>query len=324
MSELEITVVERERAELRPLRADQPKPGDALGDDEVEGHTLCSLVSPGTELAYAFTGKSYPAYPGYAAVFVVERKGGAVRDLANGDIVFSMGNHRSFQRHSARRVVRVPEGLDPAIAVFTRLLAISMTTLVTTKARPPARVAVMGLGPIGNLAAQIFHASGYRVSACDPVEGRRALLTGRGIDVLPALADVDDLELAVDCSGHEAAVLDACKRVRRGGEVVLVGVPWAPRTELSAHALLHAVFHHYVVLRSGWEWELPMDATEFRPGDMMQNLAAGLQWLREKRVSAEGLASPAAPEDAQRVYSDLLGQRGGTLTTVFDWRKSHA
>jgi hypothetical protein len=105
---------------------------------------------------------------------------------------------------------------------------------------------------------------------------------------------------------------------------VLVGVPWAPRTELSAHALLHAVFHHYVVLRSGWEWELPMEGTEFRPGDMMQNLAAGLQWLREKRVSAEGLASPAAPEDAQRVYSDLLGQRGGTLTTVFDWRGDRA
>jgi threonine dehydrogenase-like Zn-dependent dehydrogenase len=240
-----------------------------------------------------------------------------VQGVGPGDAVFCTGSHRSFQRCKANRVVRLPTGLDPAVGVLTRLMAISMTTLSTTKARPPALVLVVGLGPVGNLAAQVFAACGYRVVGCDPVEARRTLLSRCGIDTAPSDGPFD---LVVDCSGHEGAVVDACKKVRRGGEVVLVGVPWAARTELSAHALLHAVFHHYVVLRSGWEWELPMDAGDHRPASIMGNLAAGLDWLHRGRVRADGIASPAAPEDAQSAYVELRDGQSRTLTRVFEWR----
>ncbi|HEV8245193.1 MAG TPA: zinc-binding alcohol dehydrogenase [Polyangiaceae bacterium] len=325
--ELEIAVVAPERAELRALRPDQPKPGDPLAEDEVEGHTLVSAVSPGTELSAAFTGNKFPAHPGYAAVFRVERTGSAVSDLEPGNAVFCMGAHRSFQRHKAARVVRLPDGLEPRVGVLTRLMSISMTTLVTTQARPPAPVLVVGLGPVGNLAAQVFHTSGYRVIGCDPVATRRALLSRRGIEVVPAVPTQDDplvgrVDLVVDCSGHEAAVLDACKLVRRGGEVVLVGVPWARRSEISAHALLHAVFHQYAVLRSGWEWELPLDSTDFRAGSIKANLEAGLHWLKAGRIDVSEFADLAAPSEAHDVYTRLLAQRTSGLTTVFDWTRS--
>ena len=52
--------------------------------------------------------------------------------------------------------------------------------------------------------------------------------------------------------GGTALVTDANLTVP-GGEVVLIGVPWVKRTDLSAFDLLHAVFHRYVYLRSGWE-----------------------------------------------------------------------
>jgi threonine dehydrogenase-like Zn-dependent dehydrogenase len=324
MSECEIVITGPERAELLPLRASEPAPGGALGDNEVEGHTLVSAVSPGTELSWAYTGKNFPAYPGYASVFRVERIGAKVSDIKPGDTVFCMGNHRSFQKSSSNRVVKLPSGLDPAAGVLTRLMNVSMSTLVTTTARPPATIVVSGLGPVGNLAAQIFHACGYRVLACDPVDWRRALLRDTGIVTLPAIpsgdpAYVDAVDLVVDCSGHEGAVLDACKTVRKRGEVVLVGVPWRQRTEITAQALLSVVFHRYVVLRSGWEWELPMDATDFRPGNLMQNLAAGLEWIRSNKIRLDGFANRASPFEAQRVYSELLQQRTQTLTTIFEW-----
>jgi threonine dehydrogenase-like Zn-dependent dehydrogenase len=63
------------------IYADCQKP--PLGDGEVRGRTLTSLVSPGTELAWA-TGEDFPVHPGYAAVFEVEECGKDVTDIEIG------------------------------------------------------------------------------------------------------------------------------------------------------------------------------------------------------------------------------------------------
>ena len=324
MTEREIVITAPKTAELKPLRADQPQPGTPLADGEVEGHTVVTAVSPGTELSWAFTGPNHPCYPGYAAIFRVERIGAAVSSIKVGDLVFAIGAHRSCQRHRAVDVVRVPDGLDPAAAVFTRLMCVSATTLATTTARPPAQVVVAGLGPIGNLAAQQFHACGYRVTGCDPIGWRRTRLAKLGIPCLPAVpvddtAFKDQVELFMDCSGHEAAVLAGCRIIRKRGEVVLIATPWRKRTDLSAHQLMHAVFHKYAVLRSGWEWEVPMHPTDFVRGSLTEHLAGGLAWLKDGRVNLDGFANRAAPADAQRVYTVLLAQQEEHLSTVFEW-----
>ena len=326
MSEHEIAVTASERAELIALRETEPNPGSPLGELDVAGHTIATLVSPGTELSWMFTGKSFPGYPGYSCAYRVERVGPAVKDIKAGDTVFATGAHRSYQRHTRNRVVAVPDGLDPSVAVIARLMGVSMSTLVTTTARPGATVIITGLGPVGHLAAQVFHVNNYRVIACDPVEWRRKLIADCGIAVHPSIpmkdpSIADQAELAVDCSGHEQAVLDACLTVRKRGEVVVLGTPWKQRTELSAHALTHAIFHRYVVLRSGWEWEVSMDAADFRVGSIMGNLASALNWLHQGKIRTNGFADSASPADAQRVYSELLQQKKQTLTTVFDWRK---
>ena len=107
--------------------------------------------------------------------------------------------------------------------------------------------------------------------------------------------------------------------MRKRGEVVLIGTPWQRRTDLSAHELLHLVFHRYVVLRSGWEWELPLQEAEFRPNSIFGNMAAALRWLAEGRVRVDGLAVVLSPRAAQQAYQDLLRQRSERLTAIFDW-----
>jgi len=114
-------------------------------------------------------------------------------------------------------------------------------------------------------------------------------------------------------------VLDACRVVRKRGEVVLVGVPWRRQTDAFAHELLWLVFEKFVVLRSGWEWELPHHAADFSPHSIHTGFDTALRWLADGRIRTDGLITRADPRDAQRAYQDLLHRRAEGLFTVFDW-----
>lgn len=315
-----LTFTARETVELRPQETN-PAP---LSAGEIAGRTLVSLTSPGTEMA-AFSGDAFPAHPGYAAIFQVDEIGAHVQDFRVGDLALSMGPHASLQRCEARDATLLPPGLSPERAAFARLMGVSMSALATTQARPPSRVVITGLGIIGNLAAQIFRRCGYRVLACDPSEARRELAEQCGLETREKvpLGDAnwqDRTALIVECSGHENAVLDACNLVKTGGEVVMVGVPWQKRSDASAHEILRAVFFRYVVLRSGWEWQVSRHEAPFANTSIAQNLEGAMQWLHENRVRVDELAQVFAPADCQAAYESLLVASNSHLTALFDWR----
>ena len=299
----------------------------------MRGRTLYTLVSPGTELAYGYRGiryqgqASYPVYPGYASVFEIEEVGTSVDERQPGEVVFCMGRHQSVQQMEALDVVPVPGGLAPEVAPLARLMGVSMTTLMTTAARPGERVLVTGAGPVGYLAAQVFRAAGYELLVVEPDKRRRQNVVAAGIPAVYPRVPVDDphvadtIALALDCSGHERAVLDACRVVRKRGEVVLVGVPWQRQTDLYAHDVLIEVFHRYVVLRSGWEWEIPHQTTDFRPHSIYGDFRTALRWLSEGRITVEGLVRRVSPADAPEVYRSLLLKTNPALFAVFDWSR---
>jgi hypothetical protein len=307
-----------------------------FGDDEVSGEAVCTLVSPGTEVAGTFrpptaeVATPYPWVPGYAAVFRIDRVGAAVQGLAPGDLVFSQGSHRSRQRERADAVWRIPDGLDPFRAVFARLMSIPMSTLTTTRARPGAAVGVSGLGPVGHLAAAVFAAAGYRVTAWDPRAAgagagiRRGALrcarTGRADAVRqpprprPGARMLGPRRRRADRDPHGP-------RRRRGG---------AHRGALGAAdgcdgaRRFHRVFHRYVTLRSGWEWQLPSRPAPFVHGSMSDNVEQALRWLHDGTVVVDHLADRRSPTEAQEVYTALADGTAQHLTTVFDWTGSGA
>lgn len=317
---LAITITARERAELLPV-----DPLGELGPLDLRGPTIATLVSPGTELAANYTATQFPNWPGYAAVFRAEELGAEVKGFSPGTLCFALGKHRSVQQHELANLVPVPAGLPPEQAVVARLMGVTMTTLMTTTARPGDLVLVSGAGPVGYLGAHLFAQAGYDVRVVEPMATRRELVQRSGIATTYAAMPVDDAELkgrvalVVECSGHEQAALDSARLVRRRGEVVLVGVPWRRRTELFAHELLHAVFHSYAVLRSGWEWELPVQAADFRPHSILGGYRLALRWLAEGRIPLDGLIVRHKPADAQLVYQTLLRGTASGLFQVFDW-----
>lgn len=201
-----------------------------------------------------------------------------------------------------------------------------MTTLVTTRAKPGHLVVVSGLGPVGNLAAQIFRHCGYNVAAVEPSKARRKTAREAGIDQVFDSMPLDNeqfrdrVKLVVECSGHEGATLDACRIVAKGGEVVLVGVPWRKQTDDLAHDVLHAVFHRYVHLRSGWEWELPRQPGEFSVASIRENIALATTWLNQKKIFVNNLYWLSTPSQCQDVYQTLLTKSRREPSCVYDWQ----
>ncbi|MCX7521373.1 hypothetical protein OSC27_03670 [Microbacterium sp. STN6] len=126
-------------------------------------------------------------------------------------------------------------------------------------------------------------------------------------------------DLVLECSGHDGAALAATRIVRAGGEVVLIGAPWMRRTDATAHDVFTEVFHRYVTLRSGWEWQLPARPSPFVHGSMSDNVEQAMRWLRDGTIDVDALADRRSPADAQEVYNALAGGTAPFLTTVFDW-----
>jgi threonine dehydrogenase-like Zn-dependent dehydrogenase len=237
-----------------------------------------------------------------------------------------MGLHRSYQRFPVTETVAVPSGLAPEWAVFTRLMGVTMATLTTTVARPPALVMVTGLGPVGNLGAQIFQSCGYRVIVVDPDPTRQELANHVGLNRVYASVPKDDpavagqVALQLECSGHEQAAVDGCQVLQKYGELSQIGAPWSQRNNATAHELLRSIFFNYLTVRSGWEWQLPNHPTTFRRGSIFENYAAGLQWLHEGQVKVDGLYELMNPQQAQQAYQDILHRRLTVLAPMFDWR----
>lgn len=302
---------------------------------EIRGRTVATLISQGTELAWA-NGEDFPIRPGYAAVFSVDEIGEGVEGVEVGELRLCMGHHRETQQYPARFTLKVPDGMTAETALLARLMGVSMTTLMTTKARPGDKVVICGAGPVGILAAHNFAIGGYDVSVVEPDRLRRQQVQQSGIKTVLSAMPLEDpayqgkVALVVDCSGHEAAILDGCKLVRKMGEVVLVGVPWRRNTDLSAHDIMHATFFNFVTLRSGWEWEVPVLSRDFvweellegynnAPHSTFGGFELALRWLEEGHINTDGLVARTSPADPASVYGDIRNREISEPFIVYDW-----
>ena len=308
---------------------------EPLGTDQIRGSTICSLVSQGTELAW-LDGSDFPIRPGYGAVFQVEEMGSRVVNTELGQLRFCMGAHRSAQQHQECHTLPLPGGLAAETAVIARLMAVSVTTLMTTKARPGDKVVVTGSGPVGILAAHAFSVGGYDVSLVEPDPLRREQAARSGISRTFEAMPLGDskmrgqVAIVVECSGNESAVLEGCRMVRQMGEVVVVGVPWRQMTEISAHEILKEVFFNYVQLRSGWEWQVPILSRGFvweellegynnSPHSTFSGFARSMRWLAEGRVKLDGLIRKVEPDTPNKAYAAIRKRSIPEPFIVFDW-----
>ena len=250
-------------------------PAPQIGPTEVLVATGCSLVSAGTEravrkLASANLVQKARARPdlvrqvlrkarldgalatvravrtrlddemplGYSAAGTVLEVGEAVAGARPGDRVATGGaGHATLQAVAGLLATRLPEGVSDADAAFATLGAVALHGFRLAEAGPGSRVAVIGLGLVGQLTGRLARAAGCEVVGIDvdPWAVERA----EGVSVDLALVEAgDDTTAAVSAwtrgLGVDAVLVTAATRssdpVRRApglardrATVVLVG-----------------------------------------------------------------------------------------------------
>lgn len=328
------------RCELQEFGFDPER----VGPEEAALRTEVSVVSTGTELA-GFTAmepgvlqpgahwQSYPWVPGYGAVATVLAAGDG-SGLRPAQRVLAISPHASHAViHAVRRPPLVLAADDRAEdVVLLRMASVSLTALRLSRlVCAGARVAVIGLGLVGNFCAQIFRRAGCEVIAFDlapqRVEAARALgLRAEAAGDGAALQAVKALwpsgaDIAVEAIGVPELVAQAAAMVRTRGEVILLGSPRGPYRG-DGGPLLSQVHLRGLTVTGALEWMVPFRDADAGDGPSIEGgYRLLLGWLREGGLQVRGLLSHlVAPGRAQEVYAGLERDRNAYMGVAFDWR----
>lgn len=135
---------------------------------------------------------------------------------------------------------RVPDGVPLRDAALTEPTSIAARAVLTQSTlQPGENVLVQGPGPIGVLTATIADSVGANVVVSGlekDTEYRLPLVEELGIDTVNVqetdLTDVTEertvgggFDLIFDATGHHSGIETAIEHVRKGGQVVMVGIP---------------------------------------------------------------------------------------------------
>lgn len=137
-------------------------------------------------------------------------------------------NHAELVAVPESLVVPVPEGLAPELASVVAVGAIALQGIRQGGVTVGDRVAVIGLGLVGQLAGRLARACGARVGGFDPSGERRALARSFLDEVLSedlaGACDSYDVVLICAASDSPEPLETAFKVARDRGRVVVVGV----------------------------------------------------------------------------------------------------
>lgn len=179
---------------------------------------------------------------GYSAAGVVIGVGKNIKDVKIGDRVACAGagiaNHAEYIDVPRNLVMRIPEGLSFDLACTVTLGGIALQGVRRADVRLGEIVAVIGMGILGQLQAQMLKASGCRVIGID-IDDRRLniakengcdyILNSRNVDVVKEVEKITegygvDVVLITAATSSNEILSQAFGMCRRKGKVVLVGV----------------------------------------------------------------------------------------------------
>jgi threonine dehydrogenase-like Zn-dependent dehydrogenase len=162
-----------------------------LKDHEVRIKVHASLISPGTEIANIMALRAAPDAKaadrvfGYANAGEIVKVKGEVKGLKAGMRVAAMGttgaHHATYANVPVNMVVPLPEGVTYDQAVYACLGATSLQAIRRTVPELGEYGLVLGLGIVGNLAAQLAQLSGARVIGWEGFDARIKLAKKCGI-----------------------------------------------------------------------------------------------------------------------------------------------
>ena len=308
-----------------------------LGRDDVLLQTQYSLISAGTELA-KLTGLQrvdFPFIPGNRAIGKVIAAGEDVTDLRVGELVFSHTPHVSHAVAKAFRI-RVPQGVDARDGVLVGLALVGMTAVRVGQVELGDRAAVIGMGLVGNLAAQLLRLAGAEAIAIDLRAARLAAARACGVtetlnaaqdNVQAAVMNMTQergVDVVVEASGAAQAAELAVSLTGRAGEgiVVLLGSPRkGHETDLTPFLNhVHLWRNGSVMLRGAHEWRYPLHHSPFQKHSMTRNAEIIFRLMAQGKLCTAPLITAARkPAAAPQAYAALQHEPDAHMGVLFDW-----
>ncbi len=310
---------------------DIPRP--AAGEVLIE--SLYTLISPGTELrcrAGKQAGADFPFIPGYSLVGRVVERGPGV-SLPAGALVFcggtskadvnrAWGGHVAHAVQAEQDVYPLPERVPPLQAAATKLAAIAYRGVRLAQPKPHEQVAVIGLGAIGLLAAQLHALSGARVVAADLSPHRVSAAHQAGLEAFVPPDEVGEAfrtylpegaDVVVDATGAPAVLTQTIK--------VAKDKPWDDTADLGARVVIQGSY--------AGEFSLPYqpaflkELSLYVPRDVQpRDLRAMLEVLARGKLHLDALITAVrSPQRAPEIYAALDEPDTELITAAFDWRK---
>jgi predicted dehydrogenase len=215
--------------------------GKALDRPEMARKVVAAMQKDGVfaTLHRVFDRLDTPAALGYSCAGVVLAMGKDVSGLSVGDRVACAGqnyaSHAEIVSVPKHLCVKIPDGVSFEDASFVTLGAIALQGVRQAEPQLGDRVAVIGLGLIGQLTVQLLKASGCRVLGSDLDRSRRELAAELGADVVADAGELIEAAKAfsqgqgVDCviitasTKSNEPVEAAGEIARQKGRVVVVG-----------------------------------------------------------------------------------------------------
>ncbi|WP_291982175.1 alcohol dehydrogenase catalytic domain-containing protein [Luteitalea sp.] len=145
-------------------------------------------------------------------------------------VVGQDGAYAAYLVARARHVHRVPEGISLAQAALTEPLAVVIKGLrrlgATGATSSGRRCAVVGAGPIGQLAARVLRLWGHAVTAIDQDRRRLSLLNGIA-ETSESLVGIDSYDWIVEATGDQRVLTELLERSATGATLLLLGLPYS-------------------------------------------------------------------------------------------------
>lgn len=337
------------QAELETLHLDETlEPGELLVE------TLYTLISPGTEGAW-YSGIQrdvsgdrfqYPIYPGYCHMGRVIHTAPDVTEYRVGDLVVTGAGHALHVKVSAKHpltfehsdlrlpIAQVPAGLPPEQAPFAKMAEIAITAVRIARFSLGDRVLVIGLGIVGNLAAQLFQLAGATVMATDLIPLRLERARACGITNVVHSGEVNleeavmewtrgrGADVVVESAGLSELILQAIGLTRRLGQVILLGTPRQKVSVNPTPAFWRAHVNGVTIVGALRCLFYPLHESPYHRYSVRSDLEQVLTWLAEGKLAVAPLHTHTfSPEQCQEAYQAILHDKERCLGVVLDWSR---
>jgi (R,R)-butanediol dehydrogenase/meso-butanediol dehydrogenase/diacetyl reductase len=215
-------------------------------------------------------------------------------------------------RFPAYAAIPLPDGVSDRAGALLEPLAVGLHALDRGGARAGETVIVLGFGAIGACTAAVAAALGLEVLVSEPNEGRRARADAAGHRTFEpggdaradarAMREMTDggARLVVDATGVPAVLAGAQDLTRRGGSIVLVGIP---KEAVPIDAAKMVLYERSLIASLGYVHDLPRVAALIDQGSL----------------DAEALITKTiALEEAPAEFARLADEPGDDIKVMID------